>query len=162
MAKREREKVNAPQVDSLEVEIAFRSAIKYLSKHGTLQERESGLEIVAEDPSGIKIFVVCPLDKKELEMLTSVSGQTIESIGKGVLRHVSRVEVSWEQTSPDMSFEGDRALTLVKFDPSEMGTIPEDAWKLEELRRKGSQYSVTGQGTPESIVARLQLISALR
>jgi len=73
-----------------------------------------------------------------------------------VLESASRVRVSGEQGTTE-----EDELTLIKFDPGQLRTIPEEAWKMEELVSQGVQYSV--QGTPENLTKRLnQLITGLR
>lgn len=75
-----------------------------------------------------------------------------------MLESASHVRVSEGQTPTE-----DDELTLVKFDPGQLRYLPEDAWKMEELVHQGVQFSVKGQGTPESLTERLtQLMTRLR
>ena len=155
MVKREREDGGAPCVDNLLVENAFHSSIEFLRRRGKLRGEEDKVEVVAKSNDGIEISVTSPFNQKQLGVLSRVGEWRVEDI---VLGSVSRIRVSREQAVT----EGDE-LTLVKFDPGQLRTIPEESWKLEELVRQGVQYSVKGQGTPESLTERLnQLIAGLR
>lgn len=153
MVKRERENGDAPQVDNLLAENAFRSSVTFLCSQGELREREGKTEVVARGHSGIEISVVSPFSWEDLITLSRVGGRRIEEI---VLESASRVRVSGEQGTTE-----EDELTLIKFDPGQLRTIPEEAWKMEELVSQGVQYSV--QGTPENLTKRLnQLITGLR
>lgn len=147
MVERKKEKDDAPQVDSLLIETAFHSLVAVLGSRGELRGRESGTEIVADGPDGVKISVVSPFNQERLRVLSRVSGQRMEDI---VLESALRVRVSTETATED------NELILVEFDPAQLVWLPEDVEERRKALEGGVQYSIKGRGTPEDLTARVK------
>lgn len=139
------------------IEEAFRRSIALLRSQGELREKENTTEIVVSGPDGEVVSVTSPFSSKDLQTLSSVGGRRIEDI---ILDGAFRVVISRKR---DQSGIPTKELTLVKFDPGQLRVVPKDAWRIEEIVRRGVQYSVEGQGTPESLTERIrQLVSRPR
>jgi hypothetical protein len=154
MVEIERENGNTSPVDSLLIENVFHLLVALLTKRGDLKERDGRTEIVATVPDGLEISITSPYSLNDLQKL-SRDGRRIEDI---ILGGASRVRVSKGEVPA-----GADEFTLVRFDPGQLRTIPEETWKLDDVVHQEVQYLIEGQGTPESLAAKVnQMIAGVK
>lgn len=147
-------------VDHSLIERAFRSSVSFLRDFGELRSGDDKKLRLVGTREGVEISTVSLSSTKELQILSQMGldGKRRKDL---ILERACRICVTRRQTQPEVA-EREDSLVLHKFDPERLNFVPEDKWKMREILEGGVQYSIEGEGTPESLTERInQLILVL-
>lgn len=147
-------------IDHSLIERAFRSSVSFLREFGELRTGDDKKVRLVGTKEGVEISTVFLASTEVLQILSQMDLDDKRQKDL-ILERARRICVTRRQTQPEVA-EGEDSLVLRKFDPGRLSFAPEDKWKMREILEGGVQYSIEGEGTPESLTERInQLILVL-